>query len=130
MAAGEPGPIRAGADAPVGETASLERMALARRQPAPVTGAGAAPVQTGVPSPGQTSQGGGLPELNGGYDPALFGPSDRPNEPITSGAPFGPGPAFVPTPQEDSRTFMLRVADSLSQTPELASYVARIRAGA
>jgi hypothetical protein len=68
--------------------------------------------------------------MNGGYDAALFGPTDRPQEPVTHGAPFGPGANFTQTPQEDSRTFMLRVAGQLSGTPELAAYVKRIQSGA
>jgi hypothetical protein len=125
--AGDPGPIRAGADAPRGESADLARMTLpAARGPVPVPGG---PVPTGGgqgpgPAPGP------LPELNDGYDAALFGSTDRPAEPVTSGMPFGAGPAYAPLPTEDSRTFMLRVANDLSANPELASYVARIRSGA
>jgi len=98
----------------------------AARGPVPVPG-GPGPTGGGQgpgPAPGP------LPELNDGYDAALFGSTDRPAEPVTSGMPFGAGPAYAPLPTEDSRTFMLRVANDLSANPELASYVARIRSGA
>lgn len=84
----------------------------------------------GGPGPGATTEGAPPPELNGGYDAALFGPTDRPGEPVTTGMPFGAGPSFVPLPTEDTRTFMLRVANDLSANPELAAYVAKIRSGA
>jgi hypothetical protein len=87
--------------------------------PGPTGGAGAGTAETAPP-----------PELNGGYDAALFGPTDRPAEPVTTGMPFGAGPSFTPLPTEDSRTFMLRVANDLAANPELATYVAKIRSGA
>jgi hypothetical protein len=71
-------------------------------------------------------------EMNDGYDPALFAQTDRPNEPITHGAPFGPGASFVPMPAEDNFTFLNRVADELSTSPDagaLAPYISEIRKG-
>lgn len=72
-------------------------------------------------------------DLNGGLDGELFGPSRRPNEPVTHGAPFGPGADFTPLPQETDRAFMLRVADDLTQSPaatnQTKKYLARIRLG-
>ncbi len=129
MAAGE---ARAGSDAPFGEGAALRRMAgtvpapppnpaspaPARRVPVqPVlAGAGAQPDQT---------------DVSGGYDEALFAPTDRPDEPITHGAPFGPGANFTVLPYENQRGFLLRVASQLegSGTPGLKPYLDKLRAG-
>lgn len=70
-------------------------------------------------------------DLNDGYDDALFGPTMRPTEPLTHGAPFGPGANFVPRPDEDNRSFSLRVADELEATGSaaLAPYIAKLRFG-
>ena len=72
-------------------------------------------------------------DLNGGFDEYLFEATGRPDEPITTGAPFGAGANFVPRPAETPRRFMLRVADTLERSPsagpEVAKLVARIRAG-
>jgi hypothetical protein len=130
MAVGEPGPIRAGPDAPFGESAALARMASPQPAPAGQPGAGARPASAAPAAPVAPPNAPNLPEMNGGYDAALFGPTDRPQEPVTSGAQFGPGANFTQNPQETSRQFMLRVADQLAVTPELAAYVGRIRSGA
>ncbi len=70
-------------------------------------------------------------DVSGGYDEALFAPTDRAAEPITHGAPFGPGANFVMLPYENERAFLLRVADQLesSGTPGLGPYLAKLRAG-
>lgn len=70
-------------------------------------------------------------DLNNGYDEALFGPTMRPSEPLTTGAPFGPGANFIPRPDEDDRSFTLRVADTLeaSGSARLAPYIAKLRFG-
>jgi len=70
--------------------------------------------------------------VSGGYDEALFGPTWRPEEPITHGAPFGPGRSFVILPYEDERSFVLRVADQLEHSDQggaLGRYIAKLRAG-
>lgn len=56
-------------------------------------------------------------DVSGGYDEQLFSQSHRPGEPITAGAPFGPGANFIPQAGEDDHTFMLRVADQLGRAP-------------
>jgi hypothetical protein len=72
-------------------------------------------------------------ELNNGADALLFGPSDRPDEPVTHGAPFGPGASFTAEPDETQRSFLLRVADSLDASPAATAqarrYITRIRLG-
>jgi len=35
----------------------------------------------------------------------LFAPTERPDEPITAGAPFGPGPSPTPRSRTPGRTF-------------------------
>lgn len=47
----------------------------------------------------------------------LFSPTDRPNEPVTAGAPFGPGPNFVSRPVEDERAFLGRIGQAVAATP-------------
>lgn len=71
-------------------------------------------------------------DVSGGYDEALFSPTDRPHEPITHGAPFGAGASFIPLPTEDNYTFLNRVGDALASTPDaqaLAPYISAIRKG-
>jgi len=70
-------------------------------------------------------------DASGGYDEALFAPSDRPDEPITHGAPFGPGANFVALPYEDEYAFRRRVADELESSgpASLGPYIAKLRTG-
>src|SRR5207249_1857480 len=119
------------AEAPYGATAALQRMdeAVPKR-------AGARPPAVGAPQgePGALESPTGQPptDLNGGFDQALFAPTDRPTEPITAGAPFGPGANYVPKPYESDRAFALRVADQLEQTPtagDLGPYINKLRWG-
>lgn len=84
-------------------------------------------VEPQIPTPPQF---GG--EMNEGYDQALFARTDRPNEPITHGAPFGAGASYVPMPAEDNYQFLNRVADELQSSPDaaaLAPYITEIRRG-
>src|SRR5688500_9736547 len=55
--------------------------------------------------------------LNGGLEDRLFSPTLRPEEPVTAGVPFGEGASFIPEPYEDDETFMLRVAQTLRESP-------------
>jgi hypothetical protein len=59
----------------------------------------------------------------------LFGPTDRPNEPITAGAPFGAGPAFPSSGFESDEALLSRVAQQIGTTPgapaELRAFAAR-----
>lgn len=108
----------AGADAEHGATAALGRLQKAAQpgggspQPGFEQAAGAAlpaaPVQPGV---------GDHADMNDGLDPVLFGQSERPGEPITHGAPFGPGANFIPKPFEDDFTFKTRVVQELRAAP-------------
>jgi len=127
-----------GADAGTG--AALRRMA----QAVPATPPPDATNPTGAQSTPPSSPGAGAgtspvgdvaqpSDLNAGYDAALFGPTDRPGEPVTQGLPFGPGASYVPRPNEDDRTFLLRVADQLENTPgasgPLRQFIDKIRLG-
>lgn len=70
-------------------------------------------------------------DSTGGYDDAVFAPSDRPDEPITHGAPFGPGANFVALPYEDEFAFRRRVADELESSgpASLGPYIEKLRTG-
>ncbi len=122
---------RAGADAEHGATAQLQRIAGA--VPARTGGAELPPSVSNPSSPtGATQVRPAAEELNGGYDAALFAPTDRPDEPITDGMPFGAGSNWRPRPFEDDRAFMLRVADEIERSPEgtkLGAFVQDIRNG-
>lgn len=58
-----------------------------------------------------------------GFDDILFAPSDRPEEPITAGAPFGPGPMFVRQGYESDEEFLARIAAEIAESPNATSYV-------
>jgi hypothetical protein len=132
---GQTPPIRANEDAPHGASAALERMATDRGAPPPVPSPDAGPAATqpsgraarGTPAEAPTGEG----ELNEGFDEALFAPSGRPDEPITEGMPFGPGSSFRQQPDEDDRSFMLRVAADLeaSGSSALSPFIRKIRRG-
>jgi hypothetical protein len=117
-----------------GGTAQLQRQAAGAplRPPAqpPPPASTVQPVTGGqISVPDQSAPQG---DISGGFDNLLFAPTDRPNEPITHGAPFGPGANFIPEPGEDDRTFMLRVAGQLQQqpsTPRVQQYIAAIQRG-
>jgi hypothetical protein len=117
--------------APFGTGAALERMSevvpaqrqRARPQVQPF-------VTRGPGSPGAPL--GEEEDVSGGYDEALFAPSHRPDEPLTQGAPFGPGADFTPYSYESDQEFMARVARELD-TPdaprEVRDFVRRLRQG-
>ena len=116
--------------APFGTGAALERMSevvpaqrqRARPQVQPF-------VTRGPGSPGAPL--GEEEDVSGGYDEALFAPTHRPDEPLTQGAPFGPGSNFVPLPYEDEWAFRRRIADELSvdPTPSLQPFIDKLRSG-
>ncbi|TAK94523.1 hypothetical protein EPO05_06250 [Patescibacteria group bacterium] len=62
----------------------------------------------------------------------IYGPTDRPQEPITAGAPFGPGPYQVKT-QETPQDFIARVAQTVASgqgaTTEVKAFAARVARG-
>lgn len=54
----------------------------------------------------------------------LFAPTERPDEPITAGAPFGPGPGPAPQPVAPGRTSLQATLSKLAQTstdPQIAA---------
>jgi hypothetical protein len=63
----------------------------------------------------------------------LYGPTDRPNEPITHGAPFGPGAPVSRFANETNQEFMTRVAQQLSSdpnaAPEVQAFASRVLRG-
>lgn len=63
----------------------------------------------------------------------LFSNSDRPNEPLTAGAPFGPGPNFVTRPVQTDSQFRQGLVARLETTPvnspELKAYIDKVRRG-
>lgn len=50
-------------------------------------------------------------------DEEVFAPTDRPDEPITQGMPFGPGDNFSASPDETEGQRLARIATSMLQTP-------------
>lgn len=68
-----------------------------------------------------------------GFDDQVFGPSDRPNEPITAGAPFGPGASSVssalPNEGPGSDQVLRDLVDSPSATPRTRALAARVLRG-
>jgi hypothetical protein len=65
----------------------------------------------GEPPPDQ-QEGPSTPETD-----FLFGPSDRPDEPITAGVPVGPGPDVTRRLYETDEQFLGRVARTLVSAP-------------
>ena len=47
----------------------------------------------------------------------IYSPTDRPAEPVTAGAPVGPGPDFTKHTVETEAEFRTRVAGTLAQAP-------------
>lgn len=64
-------------------------------------------------------------------DDFILSPTDRPAEPITAGAPFGPGPAFTRYAYESEERFRSRMADQLQAEgdPEVRRFAERLRRG-
>lgn len=61
----------------------------------------------------------------------LGAPSDRPEEPVTSGVPIGPGPneiARPPQQQDDEVAALVRLAYQANPSPELRAMVNRLEA--
>lgn len=57
------------------------------------------------------------------FDELLFGATDRPEEPLTQGANFGPGANFTTRGPETDRDFMARAALELANAPGASSRV-------
>lgn len=62
----------------------------------------------------------------------LYSQTDKPDEPLTAGAPFGPGPSST-RPYESSDQFLRRVSSVLDRTskvpPEVKAFLDRAAAG-
>lgn len=73
------------------------------------------------------------PDLNpqNPVEEALFGPSRRPDEPITFGLPVGPGPMGTPPPDEDEklRSFMRGLAADPNAPAEVQMFAERVERG-
>ena len=69
-----------------------------------------APAQPRIPRAGAASAGAAVPQGAGNVVP-LFAPTNRPDEPVTAGAPFGPGR----NPTETTRGQRRSVADSIQK---------------
>lgn len=71
-----------------------------------------------VPSGNETPQ---APPVRGnltGHDDIVFGPTDRPDEPLTAGASFGAGPGLLPhRGAESDQEFMVRVTGEMANSP-------------
>jgi len=52
-------------------------------------------------------------------------PTDRPDEPVTHGMPFGPGASYVQQGKEDERSMRDRVANQLAASPSADADVLR-----
>lgn len=67
------------------------------------------------------------------FDDVLFGPTDHPNEPITTGASFGPGANTIRQGRETDKEFLARtayqLASSPSASPRVKAFAARIARG-
>lgn len=63
----------------------------------------------------------------------IFRPTDRPDEPVTAGMPFGPGPNTPRTYREDDARRRDRVAREIESSPTatdaVRKFAQRIRAG-
>lgn len=63
----------------------------------------------------------------------LFGPTNRPAEPITAGAPFGPGPSVSRAKFPTEAQAIGAVAEQIRQNPnvskEARAWAARVQAG-
>jgi hypothetical protein len=68
-----------------------------------------------------TSPGYGPPSPEMSMDAFIAGPTQRPNEPLTAGVPFGPGPTFTRYSGESDAQFRSRVGTSIMQQGALAA---------
>jgi hypothetical protein len=98
---------------------------LAAQKVVPMAGAPPPPVPA-APAPRQMPGAGGFatPEDT----PTLIAPTQRPDEPLTAGLPFGPGPgpeALGPPPMNDTEA-RLRALYAAYPTPELRDLIRQI----
>jgi hypothetical protein len=86
------------------------------------------------PAMGQysASQEDNFPEHVSAVEDVVFGPTDRPDEPITAGVPFGPGSNFATsalTPQEKLRVSARAVLNAKGVDPRSQAFFARVLNG-
>jgi hypothetical protein len=100
-------------------TAGISAVSQSGPQPAQPTQTAAAPAGPPLPTPGS---------LN------IFGPTNRPNEPLTHGLPTGPGagpealaPAFTPDPLVQASA-LLSALPAVHQTPAIRALSAAVSA--
>lgn len=105
------------------------------------TNEAAAAVRRSAPRPGRVGPAVALPPGTQGAAPldlvprdeieqALFGPTRLPNQPITAGAPIGPGPSQVRLPGNDEDILRQAARELLASGSERAKeFGARILAG-
>src|SRR5687767_9493690 len=121
---------RAPQGSPHGATADIQRAVQAgapppQEPPGPPTGFPPLP-----PDPDEDAVAPTLPtplslqDDKTGLDDLIFGPTDRPDEPITEGVPFGPGAVGIRGANETDRQFLMRVASTLN-TPGAPAAVQR-----
>lgn len=69
-----------------------------------------------------------------GVDEKLFSPTDRPDEPLTQGSPWGPGANYKKMPAESDEDFLTRVVETMAtsefSTPRTRMMAARRLRGA
>ena len=62
-----------------------------------------------------------------------FAATDFPNEPLTAGVPFGPGPNMVLRPPTSDKDALRRVAERMAALPgqsrEVKAFIARVQKG-
>lgn len=67
------------------------------------------------------------------FDKTLFSPTDHPGEPVTHGAPFGPGADFLNDGPEGDAAFLRRAAYDTAVAPgadvRARSYATRVARG-
>jgi len=75
----------------------------------------------------------GLPPEMAGIEERLFAPTDRPDEPLTQGLPFGEGNNFRKPRNETPEQFRVRTADSLLTSkyvdPVVRDFAERLKKG-
>ena len=62
----------------------------------------------------------------------LYSPTLRPNEPVTQGAPFGPGTNFAPRPAIPDSQFLQEAVQRIppqNLPPRVQEFLARVEAG-
>lgn len=110
---GGPGqPIRVAPGGDYGDRKAL----VSQQQAAPLASAGGGP-QAAAPGGGALSPQG------------VFGPTNRPGEPVTAGVDAGPGPGATPPVLDDDPYLLARALLQVAPSPQLEQLVARLSRG-